>query len=379
MVHLGIFLSAITLSLGVAGLLVLVLKYRSWPTPALKHAIGLYASFLLTIGLKMSFEYFWINLEGIGRIGRMWMIYNLLQPSLCVPLFSFFSGMILASLTDKVPARTVRRAVVVLSAVTVAVCSYPFLAFRSPEDIYAAIRFCNRNILIPLTCLVLLAPALAYFMLVEPVGRRRRHPYTYFVLAINAVAVAAYVLFKAWSIRSKVLGDRLFMLSPDFYLFILAAASLAFLMRRDPASEVVAEASSAASGKGRGGDGEGFADADWERIEHRFAGGKLYRDPDFDLGALSRATGIPRKRISTAIRLKARRNFLAYLNEYRVREFLDIARSTGYEGDILSAAFEAGFNSKATFYSWFKKLMNGNPSDYLASRDMAPDPEKQAR
>jgi AraC-like DNA-binding protein len=80
---------------------------------------------------------------------------------------------------------------------------------------------------------------------------------------------------------------------------------------------------------------------------------------------LSRETGIPRNRISLVVNTVTGKSFNEYVNSARIIEFKKIVASPRFSGNILSAAFDAGFNSKAIFYNWIKKDSSESPSEYL--------------
>ena len=60
-------------------------------------------------------------------------------------------------------------------------------------------------------------------------------------------------------------------------------------------------------------------------------------------------------------------NFNDYVNQYRVNAVIErIANPKFRNQTLLAIAFDAGFNSKATFNRAFKKFTNKNPKDYLS-------------
>lgn len=62
-------------------------------------------------------------------------------------------------------------------------------------------------------------------------------------------------------------------------------------------------------------------------------------------------------------------NFFEYVNYYRVKEFVELAKSEKYKNlTLFGLAQEAGFNSKTTFNKSFKSLMGESPSDYFKNQ-----------
>jgi len=92
---------------------------------------------------------------------------------------------------------------------------------------------------------------------------------------------------------------------------------------------------------------------------------KLYQEPELTLQALSDKLGIQSYQASQAIYDGLKKNFYDLVNGYRVEEakrlLLDPKNS---KYTILSVGFEAGFNSKTTFHTIFKKLTGLTPTEY---------------
>lgn len=93
---------------------------------------------------------------------------------------------------------------------------------------------------------------------------------------------------------------------------------------------------------------------------------KLYLKNDLTLTELSVVTGIPKHQISQAINSCYSGNFFDLINDYRVEAFQKVAMQPDKKNlTLLGIAQETGFNSKASFYSVFKKKTGMTPSEYL--------------
>ena len=92
---------------------------------------------------------------------------------------------------------------------------------------------------------------------------------------------------------------------------------------------------------------------------------KLYLEPELTLQALSDKLGIQSYQASQAINDGLKKNFYDLVNGHRVEEakrlLLD-PKNSNYT--ILSVGFEAGFNSKTTFHSVFKKITGQTPTEF---------------
>lgn len=101
------------------------------------------------------------------------------------------------------------------------------------------------------------------------------------------------------------------------------------------------------------------------RIVHLMEKDKLYQQPELTLQALSDKLGIQPYQASQLINDGLNKSFYDLVNSNRVEEakrlLLD-PKNMGYT--ILSIGFEAGFNSKTTFNSVFKKFTGLTPSEF---------------
>jgi AraC-like DNA-binding protein len=82
--------------------------------------------------------------------------------------------------------------------------------------------------------------------------------------------------------------------------------------------------------------------------------------------------GIPRHQLSQAINSCYTGNFFDLINDYRIEAFKQFASQPEKRHlSLLGIAQEAGFNSKASFYSVFKKKTGMTPSEYLETQSRA--------
>ena len=92
---------------------------------------------------------------------------------------------------------------------------------------------------------------------------------------------------------------------------------------------------------------------------------KLYKDPDLTLRQLADAIGTSDKKLSELLNLSLQTNFFELVNGYRTEAFKEmVIRGDAKKFTLLSLAFEAGFNSKASFNRIFKQQMKLTPGEF---------------
>lgn len=104
----------------------------------------------------------------------------------------------------------------------------------------------------------------------------------------------------------------------------------------------------------------------FQLIRDGFERERLHVKTDLTLSSLAAHINTSRHQVSQAISTQYAGNFFDLVNDYRVEEFK--RRATQPEArnlTLLGIAQEAGFSSKATFYSVFKKKTGMTPAEYL--------------
>jgi AraC-like DNA-binding protein len=104
-----------------------------------------------------------------------------------------------------------------------------------------------------------------------------------------------------------------------------------------------------------------------ERLEQLMTREKPYKEPDLTLGQLATMLAVSPNHLSQAINSAEERSFYQYINEYRIREFLELAACPEYKHyTFLALALDCGFNSKTTFNKYFKLVTGMTPSQYFS-------------
>lgn len=101
-------------------------------------------------------------------------------------------------------------------------------------------------------------------------------------------------------------------------------------------------------------------------IKEKIIAKKLYINPSLNLRILAIDLDIKEKELSRIINTQT--NFYQLINSLRVAEFKKLIKSQkATQLSLLGLAYEAGFSSKSTFYSTFKKLEGMTPKQYEVS------------
>ena len=93
---------------------------------------------------------------------------------------------------------------------------------------------------------------------------------------------------------------------------------------------------------------------------------KLYLDPSLTLSKLSGEIGVSTHELSYILNSGLGKSFYQFINELRTEEAKSLLLSDDLKHlDLLGIAIRAGFNSKTTFYTTFKKATNLTPKEYI--------------
>ncbi len=91
-----------------------------------------------------------------------------------------------------------------------------------------------------------------------------------------------------------------------------------------------------------------------------------FLNPDLNLKSLSQVMDISERQISNAINKNSEQNFYSYINQYRVEAVKNmLANNKQATYSIVGIGEAAGFNSKSSFYTNFKKVTGISPSQYI--------------
>ena len=92
---------------------------------------------------------------------------------------------------------------------------------------------------------------------------------------------------------------------------------------------------------------------------------RIYLDPTLDRVQVAEMLGISPNYISQIVNTITGDNFSTYVNRYRVEAVKAMITDAEFDNySLLAIGLEAGFSSKTTFYTAFKKLTGMTPNRY---------------
>ena len=110
------------------------------------------------------------------------------------------------------------------------------------------------------------------------------------------------------------------------------------------------------------------------RLKEYVETNQVYFDSNLTMKDLATNIGFSPNHISQIINENLEMNFHDFINEYRIKEAQKIIASDSANSNILSIAYDVGFNSKSAFNNAFKKFTGITPSDYKKSmRSVSPE------
>lgn len=99
-----------------------------------------------------------------------------------------------------------------------------------------------------------------------------------------------------------------------------------------------------------------------QRIRSAMTERRLYQRPGLTLGELADEVAATPHEVSQVLSTRFQRNFFTFINEHRI-EHVKAALATT-DRPVLDLAFEAGFQSKSTFNSAFRKATGTTPREF---------------
>ncbi len=97
---------------------------------------------------------------------------------------------------------------------------------------------------------------------------------------------------------------------------------------------------------------------------------QLFKKPQLTLAEVAKEAGFSERSISTTLNQELGKNYFQFVNEFRVEEVKRKLHDPNNDHlKILSLAYEAGFNSKASFNRIFKDITGLTPQQFKKGRE----------
>ena len=97
---------------------------------------------------------------------------------------------------------------------------------------------------------------------------------------------------------------------------------------------------------------------------------KVYKESNLTLVTLAEHSGYPTRSVSEVINACFEKNFYQFVSDYRIEEVKQRLSNPHETESVLSIAGEAGFVSKSSFNTFFKKTTGMTPSAYRRSKNL---------
>lgn len=102
-----------------------------------------------------------------------------------------------------------------------------------------------------------------------------------------------------------------------------------------------------------------------EKLKQEVAEKQLFLDKELSISKLSEATSINQHLISQVLNQVENKNFYDFINAYRICKAKEMLMDKNFQNySIEGIGTECGFNTKATFYTTFKKFSNCTPAEF---------------
>jgi AraC-like DNA-binding protein len=349
---------------GGAGLAALCLYYLYSlfnPSTRLSYFLALQLSIVFIIGLNVFHTYALANIVA----NRTFLVISYCCSLAWAPCFILFTGLFFTGMGGRELSATSRRWLLAFGLAVGSLSFIPFAFARSIESILAFQKVIYRCAIIPLCGATQVAFSAVFFHWARKGDNAVHTVLARCVLSLGVLTTIACTLAVNVSIAMGDGWREIDLLVMDFYFLAWNIICVAvFFGFNRIFLEKMKEAGRSRRVRVERPVDESMAN-DWEIIEGAVVGKRLFLKPQLDLSNLSRETRIPRNRVSAVVNRFSGKPFNDYVNSLRIAEFKRIVQAKGNSGNILAAAFDAGFNSKATFYEWFRKIERESPGDYL--------------
>lgn len=104
-----------------------------------------------------------------------------------------------------------------------------------------------------------------------------------------------------------------------------------------------------------------------EKIEASLTHKKIFTNQNLNLSQLSKEIGYPTHQTSKTINQSFNKTFSDLIQEHRIQYAIELLNEKSDKLSMEGIAYEAGFNSRASFYRSFKKITGKTPTEFQKS------------
>lgn len=186
-------------------------------------------------------------------------------------------------------------------------------------------------------------------------------------LSLRWLAAMSGCQFVIWAIAALHATARL--PGVDYVLIYAAVAAWVcvvgwFSLGQPPVAEPLGDAAAPApEAGGEAGDDPRFDEVE-ARLTRLMSEQALYREPALGIAQVARRSGYPEYLVSAVINRRLGGNFWEYVNRHRIEAVRACLADASDRRGILEIAYDAGFTSKSTFNTAFKRMVGQTPSAY---------------
>jgi len=105
------------------------------------------------------------------------------------------------------------------------------------------------------------------------------------------------------------------------------------------------------------------------KLDHYVELHQPWKNHDLKLDLLADHLNIQRHHLTQVLNMRKGKNFNSFINEMRVNHVCELMEEKQEDVSLADIGFMSGFNSKSTFYRWFKEIKGMTPAQYYDRLD----------
>jgi len=180
-------------------------------------------------------------------------------------------------------------------------------------------------------------------------------------ISILGIAFAIAVAIVAIGIGTPVLGEDLFIVSYSSAVGgIFVLLNLAYILTPGIVHDIE---QAALDTYARSTLASVDCDAALEKLTHLMEQGRVYADPDLDLGTLAGRLGLHSHQLSELMNTRLGKGYSRYIREQRVNAAMERLINKP-SASVLSVGLDVGFSTQSNFYEAFREIAGTTPGRF---------------